>query len=75
MELIIVFALVVQLEGDAEEKVASHWWRLQHCLADARLLSRREDNYVPVVARCKPAWVDPSAVKVKGYGEAVDGSK
>lgn len=75
MELVIAFALVVQLDGDPEERVASHWLRLQHCLSDAGMLSRREDNYVPVVAHCKPVWVDPSIVKIKGYTGETNGSK
>jgi hypothetical protein len=75
MEIIIAFALVVQLDGDPEERVASHWLRLQHCLSDARLLSRREDNYAPVKALCKPVWVDPSAVEIKGYEGQVNGAQ
>ena len=74
MKIIIAFALIVQLDGDPEERVASHWWRLQHCLADARLLSRREENYVPIAAHCKPVWVNPNEVEIQGYKE-VDRTK
>ena len=70
---IIVFALVVVLDADTGvERVASHWARLQHCLSDARLLSRREDNYRPIVAYCKPVEVDAAEVTVLGL-EATDG--
>ena len=66
-ELIIVFALVVQLPPETDEKVASYWFYQKHCLNDARLLTRREDNYYPIVAYCRPEWVDPSEQKVQGY--------
>tara|TARA_R110002050_G_C8859381_1_gene507285 strand:+ start:824 stop:1054 length:231 start_codon:yes stop_codon:yes gene_type:complete len=66
-ELIIVFALVVQLPPETDEKVASYWFYQKHCLNDARLLTRREDNYHPIVAYCRPEWVDPSEQKVQGY--------
>ena len=66
-ELIIVFALVVQLPPETDEKVASYWFYQKHCLNDARLLTRREDNYHPIVAYCRPEWVNPSEQKVQGY--------
>jgi len=67
MDTIIVFALVVVLgEAGDEEKIASHWARLQHCLSDARLLSRREDNYRPIIAYCKPVEVNPAETRVLG---------
>ena len=66
-ELIIVFDLVVQLPPETDEKVASYWFYQKHCLNDARLLTRREDNYHPIVAYCRPEWVDPSEQKVQGY--------
>lgn len=64
---LIAFALIVTLEGEPEPWIASHWMRLQHCLADARLLSRREPNYLAVQALCKPVKVDPNKVRVNGF--------
>ena len=66
-ELIIVFALIVQLSPDAEEQTASHWINQRHCLNDARVLARREDNFRPVIAFCKPVFVDPLSIKVNGW--------
>ena len=66
-ELIIVFALIVQLSPDAEEQTASHWINQRHCLNDARVLARREDNFRPVIAFCKPVFADPLSVKVNGW--------
>jgi len=69
----IVFALIVVLDADSGvEKIASYWSRLEHCLSDARLLSRREDNYRPIVAYCKPVEVDTAEVTVLGL-ESSDG--
>ena len=69
----IVFALIVVLDADSgDEKIASYWARLEHCLSDARLLSRREDNYRPILAYCKPVEVDPAEVIVLGL-ESNDG--
>tara|TARA_R110001606_G_C15249952_1_gene637253 strand:- start:376 stop:612 length:237 start_codon:yes stop_codon:yes gene_type:complete len=66
-DLIIVFALIVQLSPDAEEQTASHWINQRHCLNDARVLARREDNFRPVIAFCKPVFVDPLSIKVNGW--------
>jgi len=66
-ELIIVFALVVQLPPATEERAASYWLYKDHCLNDARLLARREENYHPIVAFCRPEWINPDEQKVKGY--------
>ena len=66
-DLIIVFALIVQLSPDAEEQTASHWINQRHCLNDARVLARREDNFKPVIAFCKPVFVGPLNIKVNGW--------
>jgi len=66
-ELILVFALIVQLPLETDEKTASYWFYQKHCLNDARLLAQREDNYHPIVAFCRPEWVDPSVHKIQGY--------
>ena len=66
-ELIIVFALIVQLPPETDERVASYWLYQDHCLNDARMLARREDNYHPIVAFCRPEWVNLNKQKVKGY--------
>jgi len=72
---IIAFALIVTLEQDPEPWVSSYWMRLQHCLSDARLLSRREDNYAAVLAVCKPVRVNPSEVEINGYEKKPSGAK
>tara|TARA_R100000908_G_C3605591_1_gene58413 strand:+ start:147 stop:395 length:249 start_codon:yes stop_codon:yes gene_type:complete len=66
-DLIIVFALIVQLSPDSDEQTASHWLNQKHCLNDARVLSRREENFRPALAYCKPVFVNPSEIKVNGW--------
>tara|TARA_R100001443_G_scaffold74268_2_gene82048 strand:- start:2737 stop:2952 length:216 start_codon:yes stop_codon:yes gene_type:complete len=67
MDLIIAFALIVQLSPDSEEQVASHWINKKLCLVEARSLSSREENYRPVLAFCKPLFVDPKKNKIIGF--------
>jgi hypothetical protein len=63
----IVFALVVMLDSDTDEKVASYWFKLQRCLASAQELTNREKLYKPAKAHCKPIWVNPNEQEVVGY--------
>ena len=64
---IIVFALIVQLTPDDTERVAGYWVNQKQCVHVARVLTKREENYKPALAFCKPAFVDPSKSEVKGY--------
>ncbi len=70
MDLIIAFALVVQLTPSSEERVASHWMNKKLCLVEARSLSSREENYKSILAFCKPVFADPKKNKIIGYSPA-----
>ena len=64
---IIVFALIVQLTPDDSERVASYWVNQSHCIRDARILTKREENYKPALAFCRPTFVNPEATEINGY--------
>jgi len=64
---IIVFALIVQLTPADQERVAGYWVNQKQCVHIARVLTKREENYKPALAFCKPAFVDPKETEVKGY--------
>ena len=66
---IIVFALMVQLTPDQDERVASYWVNQKQCVHVARVLSSREENYKSVLAYCKPAFVDPMKTEIQGYAK------
>ena len=68
---VLLFALVVQLAPDLDERVASYWANQKQCLNVARVLSGRVENYKSVMAFCKPVFVDPDKTKliVNGLGK------
>ena len=68
---IIVFALIVQLSPADPEKVAGYYMNQKHCVNIAKILTKREENYKPALAFCKPAFVAPNKEEIDGYAKKI----
>jgi|TARA_R100000426_G_C4803950_1_gene103727 hypothetical protein len=65
VNLKLLFALIIIVEGEPEGKRTTYWRSLQDCRWYAQLLSQEDSYYQPVEkAYCEAAWVNPDEVEI-----------
>ena len=62
---------MVQLSPELPERVAGYYMNQKQCVTIAKILTKREENYKPALAFCKPAFVDPNKEEIDGYAKKI----